>query len=266
MSRLLPALLLLAACDPSAGTSVRATLADGQVMLGDVYTETLRLEGGLGALEIPLADVGEVVPVEGGELARANGHVNVWLRNGSELRGRWAEPELAMGIAVGGERVAVELPMDRLQRFQLQGGEVWPQGRVYRVRTTHGDDFLVDPARTRLVIDNDFGTFAPFLAECASAYPVGAPDGDWRVELATGTVLVGRLRDEAIELALPLGPETVRVPLAAFVALDVQDWGRPPSGGEHRSPASGDGAAPAASPAPAEWFENDSLEMRKSQL
>ena len=208
-------------------TAVRATLGDGQILMGEVRTKTLRLQGGEGLLEIPLADVGEVVPAEGGELGDAHGFVDVWLRNGSELKGKWADPQLDLAILVGGQSVGVQLPMDDLTRFQLQGSERWPQGEVYRMRTTYGDDFLVDPARTHLALDNNLGKFEPLLSECRSVAPVGDPTGEWRVELQTGTVLVGHMRDDVVTVALPMGPDTVSVPLAHFVSLHVENWGQP---------------------------------------
>jgi hypothetical protein len=208
-----------------AETPVRATLADGQVLMGEVRTRILRLETGAGILEVPLSDVGEVVPASGDPLGVAEGQVNVWLRNGSELRGRWSDPELDMGISVGGGTVAVNLPMNELSRFQLSGGERWPGGAVYRMRTSWGDDFLVDPAKTTLVIENQLGSFAPLLTECRYVAPVTEdPTGDWRVELSTGTVLIGALRDSSLTVALPMGPKEVTVPLANFVSLELQSW------------------------------------------
>ncbi|MFZ5480886.1 MAG: hypothetical protein ACOZNI_29265 [Myxococcota bacterium] len=255
--------IFLSACDDKDETPVRATLGDGQVLLGEVRTKTLQLAGGLGTVEIPLEDVGEVVPVEGGLLGDVDGYVGVWLRNGSELRGRWTDPELEMAIEVGGERVPVELPMNELQRFQLQGGEAWPESPVYRVRTSWGDDFLIDPERTQIVLENDLGTFAPYLSECRYVAPVGAPDGDWRIELATGTVLIGELQDDALTLALPMGPEEVTVPLDVFVSLKIEHWGVAPS----PVPL----AAPAEEPARARgadtggWFDNRALQETKAQ-
>jgi len=216
--------VLFTACRGSEDAPVRATLSDGQVLYGSLRTATLKLEGSMGALEIPLSDVGEVVPVEGDEVSAADGHVKIWLRNGSELAGRWAEPELAMDIDVGGEEVRVDLPGGDLQRMQTQGGEIWPDAAVYRVRTAQGDDFLVDAAASQIVLQNDLGRFAPYLSECRSARPVGAPDGDWRVELETGTVLLGELVDDELTLALPLGPSEVTLPLASLVSMEQQDW------------------------------------------
>lgn len=215
---------------PTVDTPVRATLGDGQILLGRVETRTLRLESGAGTLEIPLADVGEVVPVAAGGLGESEGEVDVWLRNGSELHGRWADPHLDMGIEVGGARVPVALPMNELARFQLQGGAAWPEGPVYRLRTRGGDDFLVDPTRTHLVLQNGLGTFSPLLSECRYVAPVDDAQGAWRVELETGTVLLGKLQDNALSVALPMGPETMDVPLDQFVSLRMESWGRAATG------------------------------------
>jgi len=220
-----------------ADTPVRATLGDGQVLMGEVHTRTLRLTTGSGELEVPLADVGEVVPATGGQLGEADGRVDVWLRNGSELRGTWADPHLAMSIRVGGADVPVDLPMNELSRFQLQGDARWPGGPIYRMKTRFGDDFLVDPSRTRLVVVNDLGTFSPLLSECASVAPVGDPQGPWRVTLQTGTVLLGKLQDDRVTVALPMGPSEVSVPLEQFVSLKMESWApvaSSPRGGPRR--------------------------------
>ncbi len=206
------------------GAPIRATLADGQVLYGDLRTTHLYLEGAMGRVEVPLGHVGEVVPVEGEQLDAAEGHVKIWLRNGSELVGRWDEPELGMDIDVGGEQVVVDLPVGDLQRVQTQGDEEWPKEKVYRVRTTHGDDFLVDAERSQIVLENALGTFSPHLSECASVTPIDDPAGEWRIQLETGTVLIGNLADEELTLALPLGPEEVTVPLAILDSMEQQSW------------------------------------------
>jgi hypothetical protein len=228
MNRWIVATVPLAACvsfgEP---TPVGVTLDDGQLLVGDVTTDVLALDGAFGDVLVPIDDVGMVVPVEGRSLGDSNGHVTVWLRNGSELRGEWAEPELAMTIEVGGDDVPVDVPADRLQALQLRGGEEWPDAGLYRVRTTWGDDFLVDPAETRIAMQNDLGEFAPFLSECRSVGPIGDPTGDWRIELETGTVLVGALQQEAITFALPMGPDEIVVPLEALAVLDRGSWGAP---------------------------------------
>lgn len=218
------ALLFLHVAHARTETPVRATLGDGQILMGEVRTKTLLLETGSGTLEIPLADVGEVVPAVAGGLGESEGRVDVWLKNGSELRGTWADPKLAMRIRAGGSKVPVDLPMNDLSRFQLQGDARWPSGPVYRMRTRLGDDFLVDPARTQLVIQNDFGTFSPFLSECRMVAPVADPQGLWRIELQTGTVLIGHLQDGQVTVALPMGPAEISVPLDQFVSLRVERW------------------------------------------
>jgi hypothetical protein len=160
--------------------------------------------------------------------------------------------------------VAVDLPMDGLARLQTEAGESWPDDLVYRVHTTHGDDFLVDADASRLVLENELGTFAPFLSECRSARPIGDPTGDWRIELVNGSVLIGPLADDAIVFAMPLGPDSVTVPLDTFISMERQDWGAPPTPAttppvqaspvEH-SPARGSGSA--------DWFDNSRLRQVK---
>ena len=267
-------ILLLAACTQiPIENPVRAVLDDGQVMTGQVQTETLLLEGGMGTLAIPVIDVGEVVPVEGGDLGGSGNYVTVWLRNGSELRGRWADPELTMGIEVGGSTVDVVLPMDQLERFQLQDGQYWPEGAIYRVTTSWGDDFLIDPETTRFEIENELGIFAPFLSECTSVEPLG--DGDWRIELATGTVLIGPLTSDEIDFQLSMGPGTIRAPLDTIVGIDREDWGsyednlyRYSGQGYSEepmdsSPAASPGLQGAQSSSPDVWFENAMLRETK---
>lgn len=220
------ALLVLPACvdeaDPLA-TPVRATLDDGQVLQGEVQTETLRLVTGFGEVGIPLDDIGEIRPVEGGTLAGSGNQVSVWLRNGSELRGQWADPELDMGLSVGGDTVSVALPMEELQRFQLQGGEAMPEGFVYRVRTVWGDDFVVDGSATWLTLENELGSFTPALDEVQSLAAIEA--GDWRMALDNGSVLIGPLAGESLTLALPLGPGEIEVPIDDITSVMRQDWG-----------------------------------------
>lgn len=216
--------LVLVACVEGEGTPVGVTLDDGQVLVGDVTTGVLALEGAFGAVEIPLDDVGMVIPVEGRTVGESHGQVTVWLRNGSELRGQWTEPELAMGIEVGGDAVPIEVPAHRMQALQLRGGEEWPEGGLYRVRTTWGDDFLVDPEETRIPLVNDLGEFSPFLSELRAVGPVGDPTGDWRIELETGTVLIGQVQQDELAFALPMGPDEIVVPLDALVRLERGAW------------------------------------------
>ncbi len=215
---------LLAGCGSSGDAPVRATLQDGQILYGDLRTDTLVLEGALGTLEIPLQDVGEVVPVEGTQLDDSDGHVKVWLRNGSELAGKWNDPELTMGIEVGDSEVRVDLPVGDLQRMQTRAGEVWTDKSVYRIRTSSGDDFLVDAETSRIAIESELGEFKPYLSECESIRPVDGPQGDWRIQLTTGTVLIGKPSNDEMTLMMPMGPQQVTVPLASLLAMEQQQW------------------------------------------
>lgn len=250
-------LALVLACSTPEATPVGVTMHDGQVLVGAITTETLRLDGGLGVLEVPLVDVGVVLPVEGTRLADANGHVTVWLRNGSELRGEWAEPELAVGLEMGGGTVHVDLPTGDLQAVQTRGTEIWPTDDVFRVRTTWGDDFLVDATRSRIAVTNELGRFAPFLSECRSAAPVGDMTGEWRLELTNGSVIVGEVQDGALAMVLPMGPDTVSVPLDRLVSMQREAWhGEPAAAPEQAAPALSSGEG---------WFDYRGLSSAKSR-
>ena len=244
---------------------LRTTLQDGQVLVGAIQTPVLELEGGLGILRIPLEDVGEIAPVEGESLAGSGNHVTVWLRNGSELRGQWAAPELALKVSAGGEQVPVDLPVDELLRVQTNGPQAWPEYEIVRVKTTHGDDFLVDPAATQIAVNSSLGDFAPFLTECRSMAPIdGDPTGDWRVELNNGSVLIGPLAEAGLTLKLTMGPELVQVPLEVLQSIERQDWAQNQMPMEEAGDIMQeiDGVyAPA--PAGGQWFSNDSMQQRK---
>jgi hypothetical protein len=75
-----------------------------------------------------------------------------------------------------------------------------------------------------VVMENDLGVFSPFLSECRSVRPIEDPDGEWRIELESGTVLIGNLADDELTLALPLGPDQVVVPLAILDSMEQQSW------------------------------------------
>ena len=154
--------------------------------------------------------------------------------------------------------VKIDLPAQELTRLQTQGGEVWPHGAVYRVRTVHGDDFLVDARESRFTLINQLGSFSPSLADCRSVRPVDDPEGDWRIELATGTVLIGELDGSQLTLAMTLGPETVTVPLASFDSMEQQTWSTAQqiTEGSRRlgvSPGGGAGRKSKAAPAWSSW-------------
>jgi hypothetical protein len=137
------------------------------------------------------------------------------------------------------------------------------------VRTTHGDDFLVDAEASRITLGNELGTFSPWLTECRRIEPLGDPTGDWRVELDTGTVLVGPLAESELVLALPMGPEEVTVPLSALASLQRGAWGVPMNGLDKdggKKLSMPEAVEPAAAPAlqgEQGWFRNEALRSAK---
>lgn len=211
-------------CTGNTETPVGATLDDGQVLVGGITTPRLHLAGAFGEVEVPLEDVGMVLPVEGLTLGDSHGQVTVWLRNGSELKGKWAEPELSMAITVGGRQVSVDVPTERMQTLQLRASEAWPSLDLFRVRTTWGDDFLIDPQQTRITVNSKLGVFEVTLAECLTVGPVGEPTGDWRFVLDSGTVLIGPAKEAELSFVLPMGPDRIVVPLTALASLERGGW------------------------------------------
>ena len=208
-------------------SAVRASLDDGQVLHGYVSTTNVQLRTEMGTLPVPIGDIGEIEPIEGTQLADAHNHIKLWLRNGSELVGEWANPELQFNIRIDEDLVAVDLPMDALERFQLEEGDRWPAQNSFVVKTSYGDDIIIDSSETHFTLTNHLGTFTPTLAECKSLRPLGEHTGNWQVELHNGTILIGALSEKSIEFALPLGPDTITVPLDHITHLERRTWGDP---------------------------------------
>ncbi|MBA2321161.1 MAG: hypothetical protein H0V89_08395, partial [Deltaproteobacteria bacterium] len=108
--------------------------------------------------------------------------------------------------------------------------------------------------------------FAPYLSECRSIAPIGDPSGDWRIELFTGTILVGPLRESEIAFALPIGPEEVVVPLDKLVSLAHGAWTEGGPSAPSRQLA--EPVAPEVTAVPAlesseGWFDNGRLRDAK---
>ena len=254
----------LIGCGDAVQSPVRATLDDGQILVGQITTETVELETGFGTTLIPLDDIGQIAPVEGGALGDSGDNVSVWLRNGAEIHGRWTEPELTMQLRVGGRRIGVEVPTGGLQRFQLQGGEMTPRGIVFRVKTVFGDDLLVDAEASSFAVENELGRFEPVLSECSSLVPMG--DGSWQVTLTTGTVLVANPVEDDLRLVLAMGPEDVVLPLRDVSSIGRQDWGQYR---KFQESYRGSPAAPLAMPdaaGEAEWYNNGTQSAFKGSL
>lgn len=225
---------------------VRATLEDGQILAGQVRSIDVNLVTPLGNLAIPIGHIGEIEPIEGGQLEDSHNHVKVWLRNGSELVGQWDNPELEFNLAVGDEWVEVDLPMDELERFQLRDRETWPKWGVFVVNTDFGDDFIVDANTTKFTLENDLGVFSPYLSECRSIEPLGDGSDQWQVNLNNGSTLRGTIAGNQFLFTLPMGPEEISVPLVHVTSIQRQEW-----------------SEPTKRPASTGWFDNSSYRQQK---
>jgi len=203
---------------------VRVALADGQVLHGTVSTEAFVVKTSLGELSFPAAHTGELGPLEGDDMKTSGNAVRLWVRDGSEFIGEWVAPGLEVVVHVGGQDVPVSVPIDRLERCQFRAAAVRPQGAVHRVRTTHGDDFLVDPARSRIAFRSDLGRFETTLAEVRDMEPISEDRARWRFHLTSGTVLTGEIEGKALTLALVLGPDSVTIPIDRMASIARETW------------------------------------------
>lgn len=234
---------------------VRASLQDGQVLQGLVSTTTVALRTELGTHQIPVGDIGELEPLEGNVMSSAHNRVKVWLRNGSELVGEWADPELTFHIDIDNALVPVRLPIGEMQRFQLRDGETWPTEGAFAVTTSYGDDFIVNPRETKVTLSNTMGTFSPTLAEIQSIAPLAEYDKDWRIALVNGNVLIGTLPENEIQFSLPKGPKHITVPLDHIVSVNRNGW----NDMLWKDP----GSSRALSPS--QWFDNSRYRDTKSK-
>lgn len=219
--------LLLAGCR-TAGPDVQVTLADGQVLVGRLATPTFSMKTGFGELDFDTRDAGELGLVEGETVKQSGEMVRLWLRNGSEFVGKWQKPAVEVRMSMGGDEVAIQVPIAKLKRLQFRGEAVWSRDPVFRIVTRHGDDFFVDVTRTRMKLGNEMGNFAPFLSEVARLQPQDAEKKQWRVQLGTGTVFLAALQQEQLDLRLAMGPERLKLPLEAVKQMDRQSLTTPP--------------------------------------
>jgi len=235
---------------------VRASLQDGQILQGLVGTTTVSLRTELGTHQIPVGDIGELEPLEGNVMSNAHNRVKVWLRNGSELVGEWADPELTFHIEIDQTLVPVRLPIEEMQRFQLRDGETWPTEGAFAVTTSYGDDFIVNPRKTKIKLSNAMGVFSPTLAEIQSIAPMAEQEKDWRIALVNGNVLIGTLPENEIQFFLPKGPKQITVPLDHIVSVNRNGWNdmlwKEPNGGSRGVSASG-------------WFDNSRYRDTKTK-
>lgn len=227
MSRLVALSLsaLLTGCFSSGvePSTVRVSLAQDQALVGEVHRGALTLDSPLGSLSLPMASIGEVEPVEGEDLAGSGDHVRVWLRDGSELVGRWAEPELEVQTRIGGGELAIAVPMSGVRRLQLTGTADVPEDGTFRVQTAFGDDVFIDAAETVLPLRTELGDLRPLLSEVQTLAQEDGT-GTWRVTLRTGTALVGTVATDALDLQLRIGPPSIQVPLDDLVSIERMSW------------------------------------------
>ncbi|MGE0430750.1 MAG: hypothetical protein AB7K09_09255 [Planctomycetota bacterium] len=254
------AAVVMAGCSaaPVRDTGIYVALNDQQRLVGDMTTASLTLKTALGDLAFDPAVVGELGPVEGKDLGQSGAAVTLWLRDGSEYTGVWTNPDAAVSVVIGGTTSNVTLPIDRLERLQFTGSEIWPKRRVVRVITTTGDDFLVVGEETRITIVSALGTFSPTLDEVAAIRPPAEGEEAWRVELMVGTVLIGRLQSDALIVVPSLGPERVTVPLEKLKLVHQEKWNPADFGVDWR----GLGGPQRES----KYFDNDRFRQQKQQL
>ncbi len=265
MKTILLLVALAAAGCATEGPPVRITLVDDQVLVGHLTTRTIELETGMGPLEFDSADAGELGPIEGPGIDASGHMVNLWLRNGSEFRGRWNRPEVEVQLDVGGEGHSIDVPIAKLARLQFSGDEIWPEESVFRIRTKDGDDFFVDVSRTQLEFSNELGTFKPYLEEIERIDPLDEAKRSWRMTLENGTSLVAELRQTELDLAFAMGPEALRLPLAAVVSMQRERFSVP-SGGffdELEMSSQSAGSAP-AQPEDGRFYSNTRQKAAKS--
>lgn len=214
-------LATLAACR-TPGPEVLVSLDDGQQLVGRLATKTIALQTQMGLLEFDTAVAGELGLVEGANAKASGDMIRLWLKNGSEFVGKWQRPSVQVAVTLGEEPRDIDVPIAKLQRLQFRGDAIDSGRDVFRVVTKAGDDFFVDLTRTRLAFASDLGKFSPFLHEIASLERMGDDAAKWRVRLTTGTVLLGTLDQQKLDLRLAVGPERLELPLDAVAQMDKQ--------------------------------------------
>lgn len=201
---------------------VLVTMSDGQRLMGRLTTDSFALDTGMGSLSFDATVAGELGPVEGGDVKAAAKKIRLWLKNGSEFVGTWQEPAVELELDLGERKRLIKVPIDKLARLQFYGEPIYTDEPLFRIRTSHGDDFYVDVTRTRLELTSDLGQFDPYLGEIDRLEPIGADGKRWRIRMESGTVLIGTLAREALDLRLAVGPEQIALPVGAVKQMARQ--------------------------------------------
>jgi small nuclear ribonucleoprotein (snRNP)-like protein len=206
---------------------VQVKLNDGQVLVGRLATRTFTLMTGLGIVSFDTADAGELGPLEGTDLNQSKHLVRLWLRNGSEFIGGWQKPSVTVAVSIGGKEIPINVPIAKVSRLQFRGAQIWPDGPVFRIRTTSGDDFFVDVTRTRIGFENELGCFEPYLSEITHILPRDPAKTSWEIHLSQGMIFNGRIPQKILSLQLEMGPETISLPLVEIERMEYQVLARP---------------------------------------
>ncbi len=250
----------------AADFNVRATLEDGQVVVGNIATPAFRLKTGLGTFDFDSRHAGELGPAEGQDMRNPDRAVKLWLKNGSEFVGFWEKPSVTITLEAGGLAVPVDIPIAKLKRLQFGGSDVWDDKPVFRVITAAGDDFFAASTRTRITFRNDFCEISPFLSEVRRLMPADEAKKTWRVELENGTVINAGIPQGQVLFHLDMGPKTISVPLASIEFMDRQTlYNQPPSAGVFfNENAQGEGHRAEAQANPPGYYSNVAQKAAKA--
>lgn len=203
-----------------ATSKIQATLSDGQTIVGQLSTRELVLESNLGELIFDAADAGELGLLEGENVEQSGNQIRLWLRNGSEFIGQWKKPSVTIDMSLGGKLKSIKIPINKLKRLQFQSEAVWPEQPVFRIVTNQGDDFFVDVTKTQMIFSNEMGSFAPFLSEIMQLEK--KENNVWRIFLDNGSVFLGKLEQDNLNLHLSMGPKQLNIPLTVIKRMNKE--------------------------------------------
>jgi hypothetical protein len=234
---------------------VHVQLNDGQLLVGELTTQTFSLKTQFGPLQFNAGDAGEIGPLEGSDMKQSGSLIKLWLKNGSEFVGDWQKPVVRMALSVGGQAVPIEVPIAKLQRLQFLGQPVFHEKPVFRVLTHSGDDFYVDAEKSRVRLTTEMGELNPFLAEIQGLTRRSQDENEWLVVLKTGTRIHAQMQPEGLDLKPALGPERILVAWTDIQRMEQAQIAQPALAQTISAPAAAESAA---------YYDN-SMQMRAKQ-
>jgi hypothetical protein len=237
---------------PPPRPEVQVLLNDGQILVGQMTTLTFTLRTGMGTFTFDTAHAGELGPLEGDDIQKAERMIRLWLRNGSEFVGEWERPDVRVRLHLGGREIFVNVPIAKVKRLQFRGHAVWPDRPVFRILTRSGDDFFVDVTRTQMTFRNELGIFSPFLSEVTQLEPLDKEKKNWQIFLRGGMVFRAEIAQKELDLKLDMGPHRIRLPLDSVEVMQRQALRQP------RGLALGDGMS-------GDFYSNESQRNVKEQ-